>query len=103
MAAFGQFVFKKYVKDFGRNVSEILRVLTEKHMLGGILLYALSLGLYLYALRGAGISFVYPIFASSFIFVALISKYALGERLRITRIAGVFLIVSGIIMIAATY
>jgi len=103
MAAFGQFLFKKFVKDFGRSMSKIFRVLTERHMLGGILLYALSLGLYLYALRGAGISFVYPIFASSFIFVATISRYVLGERMRIIRITGVLLIVSGIIMIAATY
>ena len=102
LAAFGQYVFKKHVKVFGRGISEIFGVLTERHMLGGILLYALSFGIYLYALSGAGISFVYPIFASSFIFVVLISRYALRERMRITRIAGILLIVFGIVMIAVT-
>lgn len=103
LAAFGQYVFKSHVKAFGRNISEIIGVLTERHMLGGILIYALSLGVYLYALRDAGISFVYPIFASSFIFVALIAKYVFRERMRMTRVAGILLIVFGIIIVAATY
>ena len=103
MAASGQYLFKKHVKAFGRNISEIISVITERHMLEGVLLYTLSLGIYLYALRGAGISFVYPIFATSFIFVAVISKYVLREEVRITRIVGILLIVFGVTMIAATY
>ncbi len=104
IAAFGQYLFKKHVKVFGRNISEITSALTERHVLGGIFLYMLSFGLYLFALRGApGISFVYPIFASTLIFVVVISKYVLGESMRIARITGILFIILGITMIAATY
>lgn len=54
-------------------------------------------------MENGDLSFVYPTFASSFIFVILFSKFGVGERIGITRVAGVLLIVVGIAIIAMTF
>ena len=63
----------------------------------------LSFAIYLYALHSAPeISFVYPIFASTFVFVLLISIFSLKEKAGIYRIAGIALIVLGIAVVSLT-
>ncbi len=103
LAASGQLTFKRYVKPFQRSLRGVASVLMEKHMLGGAFLYVASLGLYLLALRSAAVSFVYPVFASSFVFVAAISVLVLGERVQLRRLAGIALVVAGVVVIALTY
>ncbi len=103
IAAVAQYVFKKNVKKFGFNRKELIDIFTNRAMLAGLALYFLSLLLYLYALHAAPIiSFVYPVFASTFIFVLLISKFVLGERIIIPRVIGMAMIIIGIIVISFT-
>ena len=103
VAAVAQYLYKKSVKKFGFSVKEIVRVFRNGHTVLGIALYVVSLLIYLYALHAAPVVFfVYPIFSSSLVFVLLISKYVLKERMGIRRVMGVALIVAGIAIISLT-
>jgi len=103
LAASSQYFFKKALPRFRLNVKEVVSLIKDRMIIIGILIYLAALGFYLVALHSGALSFVYPTFASSFIFIMLISKYTLGERLGAKRIIGVLLIVVGIIVIAMTY
>ncbi|MEM0147183.1 MAG: hypothetical protein QXR85_00935 [Candidatus Micrarchaeaceae archaeon] len=104
VAAYAQYIFKKYVRSFNLKFKEMLQTIFEKHVLFGIGLYVLSFVFYIYALHVAPIiSFVYPIFASTFVFVFLISKFVLKEPIGSIRLIGIVLIVIGIIAVTATY
>ncbi|MGC8676001.1 MAG: hypothetical protein ACP5T3_00595 [Candidatus Micrarchaeia archaeon] len=104
IAAYAQYLFKRHLASFGVKLSEVKRAIVERHVLFGLLMYSVSFVLYIYALHAAPIvSFVYPIFASTFIFVFLISKYALKEPIGSIRLLGMVLIVIGIIAVTMTY
>ncbi len=104
VSAAAQYVFKRNVGEFGFSSRHVFGVLTNWRMVMGLGMYAVSFVLYIYALHAAPeISFVYSIFASTFIFVLLISKYALGERINAARALGMLLIVLGITLVSLTY
>jgi len=104
MAAAAQYLFKGHITKLKMGLSGIMNLAKNKYIVAGLVIYALSFVVYVYGLSKAPtISFVYPIFSSSFIFVLLISKYALKEKVGWIRVAGILLIVIGISMIALTY
>ena len=103
MAAVAQYIFKRSMPAFRFNIKGMASLATNKALLLGVAIYLTSLAVYLFALRGGELSFVYPTFASVFIFVLLISKFLLGERISLRRALGVLLIVIGIAVIAITY
>ncbi len=103
LAAIAQYLFKKTLPRFRFHTKEIISLLRYRTLLLGLLVYFISLGIYLVALYYGQLSFVYPIFASSFAFVLLFSKYLLNERIGTARIVGVALVVIGITAIAFTY
>lgn len=103
LVAYAQYLFKRNIGDFNVQKSHFVRLLKNKKMIFGVMLYVVSLLIYLVALHYGQLSFVYPTFASSFIFIALISKYVLKEEMNLKRIAGILLIVLGIIMVALTF
>jgi len=103
IAASAQYIYKTSIKKFEFSVRELRVVLMNRRLLLGIGLYVVSLLVYLYALNAAPvISFVYPIFASTFIFVFLISHHVLKERVSMHRAIGMLLVVLGIAIISVT-
>ena len=68
----------------------------------GVFGYFAGLAVYLFALSNAPLSVVYPIFASTFIFVALISFTLLKEKVSALRVAGVLVIFLGIFLVSLT-
>jgi multidrug transporter EmrE-like cation transporter len=103
IAATAQYLYKKSVKKFSFNAKGIVETVTKRDTLLGIAAYIVSLVVYLYALHSAPvISFVYPVFASTFVFVLLTSKFVLKEKVSRFRIAGVMCIILGIAIIATT-
>ena len=103
VAALAQYLFKRSVPRFGIGFGGITKLLMNRNVLLGLLIYVLSLAFYLLALGSGELSFVYPLFSSTFIFVMLISKFTFKERLSAYRILGVLLILLGISMISLTY
>lgn len=103
LAAFAQYFFKKSLPSFRFNAREIISLLRRRMVLLGLLIYFVGLGIYLVALYHGQLSFVYPVFASAFVFTLLISRYMLGEKIGTARALGVVLVVVGIAVIAFTY
>ncbi|MCL5680010.1 MAG: SMR family transporter [Candidatus Marsarchaeota archaeon] len=104
IVSFAQTLFKSELEKGKMGIFQIIKALfTNKKILLGIASYFASLVIYLYALSKAPLSVVYPIFASSFIFVALFSAKFLKEPLNVKRIMGIALVFAGITLIAVSY
>ncbi|MDE1874381.1 MAG: hypothetical protein KGI04_04695 [Candidatus Micrarchaeota archaeon] len=104
LAAAAQYLYKRGIGKFTFNLGEIIDEFKKREILFGGILYVLSLVIYLYALDNAPlISFVYPVFASTFVFVLLISKLVFRERINLHRAAGMAFIVIGIAVISLTF
>ncbi len=101
LASIAQVMFKK---SLPKNVSfrGIFALAKNKGIVLGLLIYLVSLVIYLFALSSAPLSFVYPTFASSFIFVALLSFFLIKESFTFKRIAGILLIFIGILIVGLT-
>lgn len=102
LVSFSQIMFKKGLKDRLHTRWDMLRLAKNRLIVGGILIYIVAFVIYLYALSSAELSFVYPTFAASFIFIAVLSSLFLKERLGVLRILGVVLIFLGIAIVAVT-
>ena len=103
IAAVSQYIMKSSVHKFSLNIKGGLSLFKNKGLVFGIVIYLLSLVFYLTALSSGQLSFVYPTFASTFIFVFLIAKFKLNENITNRRGVGLLLIIIGIIIIAMTY
>jgi uncharacterized membrane protein len=73
--------------------------ITNFKVLGGMALYGLSAILFIVALKYGNLSILYPMIATSYIWVALISIKLLGESLSITQWVGIALILVGLALI----
>lgn len=100
--SFSQLLFKKGLKKRLDTVTDILGTLLNKTVLLGLCGYTVSFILYLIALQSSQLSIVFPIFASSFIFVTLISAKRLKEPIGVKRILGIIIIFIGITIVAFT-
>ena len=102
LASFSQILFKTSLSERIVSIRGMLKLLKDRRMLLGLLGYASSLAVYLYALSKSQLSIVYPTFASTFIFVALLSSLLLKERMGRTRAMGIAVIFLGIVLVAVT-
>ncbi|MDE1810590.1 MAG: EamA family transporter [Candidatus Micrarchaeota archaeon] len=102
LVSFSQILFKRGLSEKLHTRHDMLRLAKNKRVIGGIAIYLVSFVIYLYALSAADLSFVYPTFAASFIFIAVLSALFLKEKFGIMRILGVVLIFLGIAIVAAT-
>lgn len=102
IASFGQLLYKKGLKTRHETISHTLKAIKDRNILMGVGAYFVSLVVYLYALSSAPLSVVYPTFASTFIFVTLISAVMLKEKISAVRALGVLVIFIGIAIIAVS-
>jgi drug/metabolite transporter (DMT)-like permease len=99
IASTAQLLFKKKLPAHA-SIKAIVRAVFTPWILAGLAAYLASLVVYLYALSHANLSVVYPIFASSFVFTALLSAVALKERISAKQVIGIALVFIGIGIIA---
>ena len=78
---------------------DIAKILTNYYILGGILLYVIGGVLLIISFRGGEVSVLYPIIATSYIWVSLLSVRFLGEIMSIFKWIGISAIIAGIIFI----
>jgi len=78
---------------------DIISIITNLELIMGILLYAVGGILLILSFRGGEVSVLYPIFATSYIWVSFLSIYFLNESMNMFKWLGVFIIVSGIVFI----
>ncbi len=85
----------------GINIFQLLFIfLTNWQLLVGISLYAIGAVILILAFKGGEVTVIYPIFASSYIWVSLLSVYFFSEPLGLLKLAGIFIVISGITFIA---
>ena len=74
-------------------------ILSNYYFLGGILLYVIGGILLIVSLRGGEVSVLYPIIATSYIWVSLLSTRFLNESMNFFKWGGVLTIIAGIALI----
>jgi len=81
-------------------ISGMARVLFSGPVFSGILVYAISVLVWLWVLSRVDLSIAYPFVGLSFIFTLLFGYAFLGESVNSMRIAGSLLIAAGCIFVA---
>jgi drug/metabolite transporter (DMT)-like permease len=84
----------------GNYLAFAARAMSSPVILIGLLLYAMSTVLWLFILARADLSYAYPFISMGFVLTALYGRFALHESLTMPRIAGIALIVMGVIFVA---
>jgi len=78
---------------------DIVSLITNWEIIIGLGLYAIGGILLIISFRGGEVSTLYPIIATSYIWVSFLSIYYLNEVMNIYKWLGVFVIMTGIILI----
>jgi undecaprenyl phosphate-alpha-L-ara4N flippase subunit ArnE len=78
---------------------DIMSILTNFYIIGGILIYIIGGILVILALRGGEVSVLYPIIATGYIWVSLLSVFFLDETMNIFKWIGIVSIIGGIALI----
>ncbi|MBI3648730.1 MAG: EamA family transporter [Actinobacteria bacterium] len=80
-----------------------LRVLLGSPIVwAGLVLFGLSAVVWLFALSRASLSFAYPFASLSYVLILIFGRFVLHEQVSPLRLAGVALIVAGIVLVAQT-
>ena len=79
---------------------DLSSILTNYYLIGGLLLYGIGAILMIISFRGGEVSVLYPIIATSYIWVSFLSIFFLGEKLNAFRWIGVVTIIAGIVSIS---
>src|SRR3989338_3150875 len=91
LGAFGQLFFKLGSKELG-----LLPIHTNWKLALGLVLYGLATALFVFALRVSNLSIAYPVIATSYIWVMILSAIVLKEPITVTKLFGVLAILSGL-------
>ena len=74
-------------------------IFTNYYLISGLVLYGIGAILIIISFRGGEVSVLYPIIATSYIWVSLLSVKFLGEAMNFFKWAGVIAIIGGIALI----
>ena len=92
--AAGQYLYKSGADAASGTLSSYL---ANSRLLGGVVCYVAVMVLFVAAFRkGGALTVLYPIYATTFIWAALIALYAYGTPIKPINVAGMGLLVSGI-------
>ena len=105
--AAGQILWKEGMSNFGRinGIEDLLQVktvwdiFTNKCIILGIILYAISVFLWLGAMSTLDVSFMYPLLSLGYIVTAILALVFIGENITLLRWAGIVVIIAGCFMI----
>ncbi|MDE2260050.1 MAG: EamA family transporter [Betaproteobacteria bacterium] len=73
---------------------------TEPHILGGLMCYAVSLVVWILALSRVPVSMAYPMLSIGYVVNAAAAYWLLGESFSALRLAGIFVVILGVFLIA---
>ncbi len=95
--AIGQFAFSK------ANILPVgWQLVTEQHIFGGMVCYAISLVVWIMALSRVEVSIAYPMLSVGYVVNALAAWYFFGEAVSLTRLIGIGVIILGVYIVAST-
>lgn len=101
----GQILMKLGLNRLGERPSPVvvLKAILTPLILGGFVCYGVSSLFYLQALSRMPLSYAYPMIALSYVGVVVASWRLLGEEINATRIAGLAVIIVGVVILALSY
>ena len=79
---------------------DFVNIITNYPLIIGIMLYGIGAVLFVIALKGGEVSVLYPMLATSYIWVSLLSKYFLNEELNLFKWLGIIFIFAGVCLIS---
>lgn len=95
LGAIGQFLYKAGAEQTTRSIASYLNL----RLLGGVACYIAVMVLFVAAFkRGGAMSVLYPTYASTFIFAAIIALLAFGEPIRLINFVGMGLLIAGMFL-----
>lgn len=77
-----------------------LKVMANLPIIGGVMLYGVSIVIWLLVLSRVEVSFAYPMISIGYIVNAIAAYYLFGEPLTSMRMFGIFIIISGVYLVA---
>jgi undecaprenyl phosphate-alpha-L-ara4N flippase subunit ArnE len=89
-----------FLKKASANVKLNLKTLFNFNLILGVTLYVISGAMVVALLKFNDLSFIYPLTALTYVFVAVISWKYLDENINIYKIAAIALIVIGVALVA---
>ena len=93
LGAVGQFLYKSGADRTGSHWTSYL---VNPRLIGGMTCYVAVMVLFIAAFkRGGALSVLYPVYATTFIWAALIAWYAYGEAIRPVNVGGMLLLIAG--------
>ncbi|MGV3531350.1 MAG: hypothetical protein ACO1QR_03200 [Chthoniobacteraceae bacterium] len=93
LGALGQFLYKSGADRAGGSIGSYL---LNARLLAGVVCYIAVMVLFVAAFkRGGALTVLYPVYASTFIWAALIAWLAYGVPIRPVNIAGMLLLIGG--------
>lgn len=84
------------------NASTLKSVVTNLSVIGGLAIFGASAVVWLMVLSRASLSFAYPFASLSYLLIVLIDRLHYHETIPTLRWAGVFFIMTGIVLVAQT-
>lgn len=77
-----------------------LRVMFSPMIMGGVLIYGVSVLIWIWVLSRVELSVAYPFVGLSFIFTLIFGVFFLGEALNAAKIIGTLMIITGCVFVA---
>ena len=96
IGSFGPIFLKKSSNDFNLNP---IKQIKNKNLLIGLFFYGIGSVLFIPALKGGELSILYPLVATSYIWVSFWSVKFLGEKMNKFKWLGIILILFGALFI----
>jgi drug/metabolite transporter (DMT)-like permease len=105
--AAGQIFWKTGMSEMSRinGMGDLLQlktawdIFTNKYIIIGIFLYAISVFLWLGAMSTLDVSFMYPLLSLGYVLTAILAFIFIGENVTLIRWAGIVLVIAGCILI----
>jgi multidrug transporter EmrE-like cation transporter len=76
------------------------RIATEPHVLAGLTCYVFSVAIWIAALSKVSVSIAYPMLSIGYVVNALAAWYLFGEPLTVSKLAGIAVIIVGVVLVA---
>ncbi len=98
LGAVGQYLYKGGAAQV--QLSKLVSLFTNVRIILGILCYIGVMFLFIFGLKKGGqLTVLYPIYATTFIWAALIGVLVLGESVTLFKILGTVLIIAGVVFV----
>jgi drug/metabolite transporter (DMT)-like permease len=89
--------------DLKEPVATLRRVGTNASVLGGLLIFVFSAGIWLLVLSRVSLSFAYPFVSLTYVIIVVFDRVVLNEPVSPLRWTGVFVVIFGILLISRTH